>query len=145
MVDCGADRREASRACVTRIPLAGGDERRADDDGAEEEGASRSASTRGRDSRSIRHARDSTRFVVSDRHRPAPGPEEDLVTLRARPWKLAPPSVRGIHDAKLTERLIVNNAQVFEEIYRGDFFSSIRLIVATTLFCTFPGTKKGRE
>lgn len=107
---------------MTRIPLAGGDERRADDDGAEEEGASRSASMRGRDSRSIRHARDSTRFVVSDRHRPAPGPEEDLVTLRARPWKLAPPSVRGIHDAKLTERLIVNNAQVFEEIYRGDFF-----------------------
>lgn len=29
-------------------------------------------------------------IVASDHHRPAPDPEVDLVTLWARPWKLAP-------------------------------------------------------
>lgn len=86
----------------------------------------RQRSRRGRGKQVGKHARprlalDTARarfdpIVVSDRHRPAPGPEEDLVTLRARPWKLAPPSVQSIHDAKLTNDYRKERASVRRDI-----------------------------
>lgn len=82
------------RACVTRI-LAG-DERDAQDDGrAEEEGAQVGKHARPRVRARYGHARDSTRSslpIVTGRHLV----RKRTVTLRVRPWKLAPPSNQSV-------------------------------------------------